>query len=74
MGDEPDDHWHRLAEYPLRSLAEMAMERLRSAGIRAWMDADDAGGAYPALIMDRPVRIFVRYQDHVWARNELGLD
>ena len=74
MGSEPEDEWHILAEYPLRSLAEMALGRLRDAGIHAWMDADDAGGAYPALAWERPVRIFVRYADHVWARNELGME
>ena len=68
-----DGGWHLLAEYPLRNLAEMALQTLRQAGIEAWMAADDAGGTYPSLIMDRPVRIFVKYRDHVWAEQELGL-
>lgn len=73
MSSDLSGGWHRLAEYPLRSLAEMALQTLRQAGISAWMDADDAGGAYPNLVMDRPVVIFVRYADHVWAEKELGL-
>lgn len=66
--------WHKLAEYPLRSLAEMAVETLRQAGIGAYIQADDAGGAYPSLVMDRPVAVYVTYADHVRAQRELGLE
>jgi hypothetical protein len=69
-----DDSWHRVAEYPMRVLAEMAVQTLNQAGIQAWIDADDAGGSYPSLILDRPVGVFVRFEDHVRASNELGLE
>ncbi len=68
-----DDSWLRVAEYPMRVLAEMAVQTLRQAGIQAWINADDAGGTYPSLILDRPVAVFVRFEDHVRACNELGL-
>ena len=51
--------------------ADVARAHLESVGIKAFVQADDAGGTYAGLEMAR-ARLFVRAVDLVEAQEELG--
>jgi len=61
-----------VARLPHRSLAEMVVRVLEDAGMEAWREADDAGGAYPSMTFDHPARVFVDAADQAFARNVLA--
>lgn len=61
-----------VATFSYRHEAEFALETLRTAGIRAMLLADDAGGAYAGLSLSGPIRILVHGGDAGHARMLLG--
>jgi len=63
----------RIASFDSRIAAEIARARLESLGIRSWVDADDAGGAYPPL-SSSGVRLVVDAEDAYRARQALDVD
>jgi hypothetical protein len=56
--------------YPSRIEAEMALGLLQSAGLRAWVVADDAGGAYP-FQLSGGAKLFVDGDDRAAAERLL---
>ncbi len=59
---------------PSRTEAELVRSRLDADGIPAYIEADDAGGAYPFPLSGhgKGIRIFVRDNDLKNARRALG--
>lgn len=53
--------------------ADIARAHLESVGIRAFIQADDAGGTYAGLELGR-ARLFVRAEDLAEAREELEIE
>jgi hypothetical protein len=53
----------RIGTYPSRLEAEMAQGLLHTAGIAAWLVADDAGGAYPFQLSGGGVQLMVDEAD-----------
>jgi hypothetical protein len=51
-----------VATFPKRTEAEVAQGLLASAGIEAWVVADDAGGAFPFALAGG-ARVFVEERD-----------
>jgi hypothetical protein len=62
----------RIRTYPTRFEAEMAQGLLNSSGVRAWLVADDAGGAYPFQLSGGGVRLMVDAADSAAAEELLG--
>ena len=60
-----------VASYRFRHEAEIARGFLADSGIRAIVSADDAGAAYPHLLILHPVRLLVAEQDVEQARELL---
>jgi hypothetical protein len=65
-----DDEPVVAAQFLTRAEAEVARARLEAAGIRSFIQADDAGGMYGAMELGR-VRLFVRRVDLARAQAEL---
>jgi Putative prokaryotic signal transducing protein len=63
----------RIGSYPSRLEAEMAQGLLRSAGVSAWLVADDAGGAYP-FQLSGGVQLMVDEADQERAEGVLGAE
>jgi len=63
----------RIGSYPSRLEAEMAQGLLRSAGVSAWLVADDAGGAYP-FQLSGGVQLMVDEADQQRAEDVLGAE
>ena len=61
-----------VATFMYRHEAEFALETLRTAGIRAMLVADDAGGAYAGLSLSGQIRILVHGSDAGQAAALLG--
>jgi hypothetical protein len=61
----------RIGTYPSRLEAEMAQGLLHTAGIAAWLVADDAGGAYPFQLSGGGVQLMVDEADAEAAQGEL---
>ena len=62
----------RIGTYPNRLEAEMAQGLLRTAGIAAWLVADDAGGAYPFQLSGGGVQLMVDEADAEAAKREIA--
>lgn len=58
--------------YAGEALASLAVSRLESEGIEAYIRKDDVGGAYPALQMTRGVRLLVKPEDRETAEKILS--
>ena len=61
-----------VATFAYRHEAEFALEIFRTAGIRAMLVADDAGGAYAGLSLSGQIRILVHSDDAERAETLLG--
>jgi len=67
------DELAMVAAFTHRYEADAARGMLEDAGIRAMVSADDAGGAYPGLVLDpNPARVCVAAPDADRARELLG--
>lgn len=49
--------------FPTRTEAELVRSKLESAGIPAWVSADDAGGLYPSFQVADGARVIIRERD-----------
>jgi hypothetical protein len=61
----------RIASFDSRIAAEISRARLEALGIASWIEADDAGGAYPQL-QTFGVRLVVDAEDAYRAREALA--
>jgi hypothetical protein len=62
----------RIRTFPSKFEAEMARGLLESAGVRAWLASDDAGGAYPFQLSGGGVQLMVVAADAAAAEELLG--
>jgi hypothetical protein len=62
----------RIRTYPTRFEAEMAQGLLASAGVRAWLVTDDAGGAYPFQLSGGGAQLMVDAAQSAAAEELLG--